>query len=184
MGIRFVRSKVADVTPWKNELRLTYSTLDGQHLFEPFDMVVLSVGLEAPRDAEKIADITGIDLNHYQFADTKVFAPLSTSREGVVVAGAFQGPKDIPESVTQAHGAAGIAAGILEKQRGQGIIHKEYPEERSIDEEEVRIGVFVCHCGVNIGSVVDVPRVEQSTADMEGVVFHTDSLLLLVHRTL
>ena len=127
MGIKFVRAKVADVTPWQNRLQLTYSTLDGKHSFEPFDMVVLSVGLESPRDAQGIADKTGIELNKYDFCQTNTFTPLHTSREGVIVAGAFQGPKDIPESVTQASAAAGIAAGMLTKQRGQGIVHKVIP---------------------------------------------------------
>ncbi len=175
MGIRFVRAKVADVTPWENRLQLTYATLDGRHEFAPFDMVVLSVGLESPRDAEGIAAITGIELNKYKFARSETFNPLATNREGIVVAGAFQGPKDIPESVTQASAAAGIAAGLLEAQRGQGIVHKTYPEEKEIG-DEVRIGVFVCHCGINISSVVDVHEVEGSVADMEGVVYHTDSL--------
>jgi len=175
MGIKFVRAKVGAVTPWENRLQLTYSTLDGRHEFEPFDMVVLSVGLESPRDAKGIADITGIELNQYDFAQSDTFNPLATNREGVIVAGAFQGPKDIPESVTQASAAAGIAAGLLEKQRGQGIVHKDYPEEKA-DTGEARIGVFVCHCGINISSVVDVNRVENSVEDMEGVVYHTDSL--------
>lgn len=175
MGIKFVRAKVGDVTPWENRLQLTYSTLDGKHEFEPFDMVILAVGLESPRDAGGIADITGIELNQYDFAKSDTFNPLATNREGVIVAGAFQGPKDIPESVTQASAAAGIAAGLLTKQRGQGIVHKEYPEEKA-DTDEVRIGVFVCHCGINISSVVDVNRVENSVEDMEGVVYHTDAL--------
>jgi len=175
MGIKFVRAKVAGVTPWENRLQLTYSTLDGRHEFDPFDMVVLSVGLESPRDAQGIADITGIELNDYNFAKSETFDPLLTNREGVIVAGAFQGPKDIPESVTQASAAAGIAAGLLEKQRGQGIVHKDYPQEKS-DNDEPRIGVFVCHCGINISSVVDVHQVEGSVEDMEGVVYHTDSL--------
>lgn len=175
MGIKFVRARVADVTPWKNQLQLTYSTLDSKHCFETFDMVVLSVGLESPKDANGIAEKTGIDLNSFNFCQTETFSPLQTSRDGVVVAGAFQGPKDIPESVTQASAAAGIAAGMLTKQRGQGIVHKTYPDEQDIG-DEVRIGVFVCHCGINIGSVVDVPEVEASTEGMENVVYHTQSL--------
>ena len=175
MGIKFVRAKVGAVTPWEDHLKLTYSTLDGKHEFTSHDMVVLSVGLESPKDAERIADITGIELNKYNFAKSETFDPLITNREGVVVAGAFQGPKDIPESVTQASGAAGIIAGMLEKQRGQGIVHKTYPEEKPM-EDEVRIGVFVCHCGINIASTVDVHKVENSVADMDGVVYHTDSL--------
>jgi len=175
MGIMFVRAKVADVTPWLNRLRLTYATLEGKHSFAEFDLVVLSVGLESPKDARDIADITGIELNRYDFCKTSTFSPLITSRQGIIVAGAFQGPKDIPESVTQASAAAGIVAGLLTEQRGEGVVLKSYPEEQEIG-DEVRIGVFVCHCGINIGSVVDVPKVEKSTHDMEGVVYHTDSL--------
>jgi heterodisulfide reductase subunit A len=175
MGVKFVRAKVADVTPWQNRLRLTSATLEGKHSFAEFDLVVLSVGLESPKDARGIADIAGIELNRYDFCKTETFSPLTTSREGVIVAGAFQGPKDIPESVTQASAAAGIAAGLLTRQRGQGVVLKSYPEEQEIG-DEVRIGVFVCHCGINIGSVVNVPQVEKSTHDMEGVVYHTDSM--------
>ncbi len=175
MGIRFVRAKVGDITPWNEKLQITYSTLEGGHYFEPYDMVVLSVGLESPRDARGIAEVTGIELNGYDFCKTGTFAPLETNRQGVYVAGAFQGPKDIPESVTQAHGVAGLAAGILKKQRGLGLVEKTYPDEKEMD-DEVRIGVFVCHCGINISSVVDVHHVENSVEDMEGVVYHTDSL--------
>lgn len=175
IGIKFVRARVADVTPWENRLQLTYSTMDGKHYFEPYDLVVLSVGLESPRDARGIAEKTGIELNRYDFCKTSTFAPLATSRDGVIVAGAFQSPKDIPESVTQASAAAAMAAGMLTKQRGQGIVHKSYLEEQAMD-DEVRIGVFVCHCGINISSVVDVNNVEESTEGMEGVVYHTDSL--------
>jgi heterodisulfide reductase subunit A len=177
MGIRFVRAKVADVMPWDKNLKLTYSTMDGKHSFEPFDIVVLSVGLDAPADAKNLGEITGFALNEYDFCKTETFAPLLTTRPGVMVAGAFQGPKDIPESVTQSSAAAGIAAGLIAKDRGKALVHKTYPKEQETGkDEEVRIGVFVCHCGINIGSVVDVPAVEQYTEGMEGVVYHAQSL--------
>lgn len=177
MGIRFVRAKVADVMPWDKNLKLTYSTMDGIHSFEPFDIVVLSVGLDAPADARNLGEIAGFALNNYDFCKTETFAPLLTSRPGVLVAGAFQGPKDIPESVTQSSAAAGIAAGLIVKDRGKALVHKTYPAEHKAEkDEEVRIGVFVCHCGINIGSVVDVPSVEQYTEGMEGVVYHAQSM--------
>jgi len=176
-GIKFVRAKVADVMPWDKNLKLTYSTLDGAHRFEAFDMVVLSVGLDSPASAGKLAEITGIELNKYDFCKTDTFAPLETSKEGIYVAGAFQGPKDIPESVTQSSAAAGIAAGQIKSQRGKGVVVKTYPTEKKLTaEEEPRIGVFVCHCGINIAGVVDVPKVDDYVKDMEGVVFHAQSL--------
>ena len=177
IGVKFVRAKVADVTPWENHLKLTYSTLDGQHKFDAHDMVVLSVGLESPKDAQKIAEITKIELNKYDFCKTGTFNPLETSQKGIVVAGAFQGPKDIPESATQASGAAALAAVTLKKQRGKGTVQKEYPTELVLkDKDEVRIGVFVCHCGINISSVVDCPDVADNAGDMENVVYYTENL--------
>ena len=176
-GIKFVRARVADVMPWESQLKLTYSTLDGGHFFEAFDMVVLSVGLDAPADAAKLAQGADFKLNSYDFCQTDTFNPLQTSREGVVVAGAFQGPKDIPESVTQSSAVAGMISALTKKDRGKGYVIKEYPEEQMPDDsEEVRIGVFVCHCGVNIAGVVDVPDVDRYVEGMEGVVYHAQSL--------
>lgn len=176
-GIKFVRSKVAGVTPWEKQLRLTYSTVDGGHYFEPYDMVVLSVGLDAPKDSVDLAGIAGFDLNQYDFCETGTFTPLASSKSGVLVAGAFQGPKDIPESVTQSSAAAGLASGLLKKQRAKGIVVKSYPDEKELKpDEEARIGVFVCHCGINIAGVVDVPGVDASVDGMENVVYHTQSL--------
>jgi heterodisulfide reductase subunit A len=177
IGIKFVRAKVADVTPWENHLKLTYSTLDGHHKFDSHDMVVLSVGLESPKDAQKIAEITKIDLNHYDFCKTGAFTPLETSQKGIVVAGAFQGPKDIPESATQSSAAAALSSITLKQQRGKGIIQKEYPAELAVTEDdEVRIGVFVCHCGINISSVVDCPEVAKDAGGMENVTYYTENL--------
>jgi heterodisulfide reductase subunit A2 len=177
IGIKFVRAKVGEVTPWDNHLKLTYSTLDGQHRFDSHDMVVLSVGLESPKDAQSISDITKIELNKYDFCKTNTFTPLESSQEGIIVAGAFQGPKDIPESATQSSGAAALTASILKKQRGKGTEIKEYPDEVSVtDEDEVRIGVFVCHCGINISSVVDCPEVADDAGKMKNVSYYTENL--------
>jgi heterodisulfide reductase subunit A len=176
-GIKFVRAKVADVMPWGKKLKLTYSTLAASHHFDAFDMVVLSVGLDSPKGAKALAKIADFELNKYDFCKTGSFAPLNTSREGIFVAGAFQGPKDIPESVTQSSAAAGIASALIKQQRGTGIVHKDYPDEQQVKaEDEVRIGVFVCRCGINIAGTVDVPNVVDYAGNMENVVYFSDSL--------
>ncbi|MDA3971592.1 MAG: FAD-dependent oxidoreductase [Desulfobulbaceae bacterium] len=177
MGIKFVRAKVADVMNWGKQIKLTYSTMDGTHSFEPFDMVVLAVGLESPKDAKTIADIAGFELNQYDFCRTEEFDPLQTSKEGVFVVGAFQGPKDIPESVTQSSAAASLVSSLMKSKRGEGVILKEYPTEIPVgDDDEVRIGVFVCHCGINISSVVDVASVAKEAGKLGNVVYATESL--------
>jgi heterodisulfide reductase subunit A-like polyferredoxin len=78
---------------------------------------------------------------------------------GIYVAGAFQEPKDIPESVAQASGAAACAMEKLSAARGTMIQRHEYPWERDVTDESARVGVFICHCGHNIASVVDVKAV-------------------------
>jgi heterodisulfide reductase subunit A len=176
-GVKFVRAKVADVMPWGKDLKLTYATMDGRHRFETFDMVVLSVGLESPKDAKSLAKIGDFDLNQYDFAQTSTFTPLQTSRAGVMVAGAFQGPKDIPESATQSSAVASLAAGIMKEQRNAAIIVKTYPAEQKVqDDDEVRIGVFVCHCGINISSTVDVKKVAEYAGGLKNVAYFSETL--------
>ncbi|WP_456385545.1 FAD-dependent oxidoreductase [Desulfolithobacter sp.] len=157
-------------------LLLTWADDSGEHHYEKFDLVVLSQGLEAPDDAEQLAAAAGIDLNHYQFAATAPCAPLATSRPGVYVIGAFQGPKDIPDSVTQAGGVAGLCSGLLAPARNNEALAPSFPPERDISGEEPRIGVFVCHCGVNIGGVVNVPEVRDYARTLPNVVYATDNL--------
>jgi heterodisulfide reductase subunit A len=171
-GIRFVRSRVASIAenPSTNTLFLHY--VDGEEpKTEEFDMVILSIGMLPPKDAEKLAEVLGIELNRYKFCQTNTFSPVETSRQGIFVCGAFAAPKDIPESVAQASGAAAKAMSILASERGKEITEKEYPAERDVSHEEPRIGVFVCHCGINIGGVVRVPEVVEYAKKLSDVVY-------------
>ena len=110
-------------------------------------------------------------LNDFGFCKTDRLSPLSTSVPGVFVGGAFQEPKDIPETVTQASAAASMAMELLASARNTLITKKSYPDEHDVTDEQPRIGVFVCHCGMNIGSVVDVERVVKNIEKQPGVVF-------------
>jgi heterodisulfide reductase subunit A len=169
-GLRFVRARVAGVREDGKNLRIPYVNEKGEHIAEEFDMVILAQGLESPPDAEPLASAAEIDLNHYNFCKTGNFSPLETTRPGIFVAGAVQGPKDIPDSVTQACGAAALASELLRDVRGTGVVKKEYPVEIEI-EAEPRIGVLVCHCGINIGGVVDVPEVMKYASTLDNVVY-------------
>jgi heterodisulfide reductase subunit A len=176
-GLRVIRARVPAVEQVDRGLALTWTTEEGESHSELFDMVVLSAGLDAPEDAKEIARISGIELNHYDFCETSAGAPLATSREGIYVAGAFQGPKDIPESVTQASGAAALASEFLAEGRGSQSVKMTYPEEdMDLQAGEPRIGVFVCHCGVNIASVVDVKSVRDYAGTLPGVVMYENTM--------
>jgi len=171
-SVRFVRSRVASVTedPSTNNLYVYYVE-NGEPKTEEFDMVVLSIGMRPPKNAEKLAEVLGIKLNKYKFCKTNVFSPVETSKPGIFVCGAFAAPKDIPESVAQASGAAAKAMSLIASERGKEIVEKQYPPERDVTQEEPRIGVFICHCGINIGGIVDVPEVVEYAKKLPNVVY-------------
>ncbi len=120
-------------------------------------MVVLSVGIQVPESSADLARRLDVDLDEYNFARHRPFAPVETSRPGVYACGVFQGPKDIPSSVMEASAAACLAGGKLPRpgihRTGDSLIFR----RNRCDNEEPRIGVFVCNCGINIAGVVDVP---------------------------
>ena len=184
-GVRFIRSRVSGLEqdPNTNNLIIKYETDDGILHSEEFDMVVLSVGLNPPKDARHLSAITGIELNKYGFGESKEFHPLETSREGIFMAGAFQGPKDVPETVMQASGVASRVERLLGEARNTRTTEKTYPEEIDVAMEAPRIGVFVCHCGINIGGVVDVPSVAEYAATLPGVVYSSDNLFTCAQDT-
>ena len=172
-GVRFIRcrpSMIEEIPETKN-LRIKYETEDGKLTKEEFDLVVLSIGLEPPKGAEELANGLGIELNKYGFCKTDSFLPVETSKPGIFVCGAFQGPKDIPETVMQASAAAASASASLSSVRNSLVKKKEYPPERDIRGEPPRIGVFVCHCGINISGVVNVPEVKEYAASLPNVVY-------------
>ena len=171
-GIRFTRSRVAGVTedPLTGNLFVHY-VQDESPKTEEFNMVVLSIGMTPPKNVEELAKNLGIKLNKYNFCETKTFSPMDTSKPGIFVCGAFSAPKDIPESVAQASGAAARAMGIIAEARGTQVVAREHLPERDVSKEEPRIGVFVCHCGINIGGVVNVPEVVEYAKTLPYVVY-------------
>ncbi|MDH7478114.1 MAG: FAD-dependent oxidoreductase, partial [Candidatus Bathyarchaeota archaeon] len=176
-GIRFVRSRVASVEedPLTNNLFVNYVE-DEEPKTEEFDMVVLSVGMQPPKNFEKLAEVLGIKLNRYGFCQTDAFSPIETSKPGIFVCGAFAAPKDIPESVAQASAAAAKASATIASERGKMVTVKEYMPERDVSQEEPRIGVFVCHCGINIGGIVNVPEVVEYAKKLPNVVYAEENL--------
>jgi heterodisulfide reductase subunit A len=171
-GTRFIKSRPHTIEPGPKNIgvKLTYVTEGGDKVEEDFDMLVLSVGLEAPKDALALAEKCGITLDHHNFVKTGSFTPVATNRDGVYVCGAFRSPKAIPRSVTEASAAAAEAARALVEARGTLTREKTYPPERDISAEEVRTGVFVCSCGINIAGVVDVQALAEYARSLPSVV--------------
>jgi heterodisulfide reductase subunit A2 len=177
-GIRFFRSytTVVKEDPQTKNVTVRYSTPEDGVKEEEFDMVVLSVGLNPPTDAQGLANKFGIEINSHGFCETNDLNPMKTSRSGVFISGAFQGPTDIPESVFTASGASSQIGELLDYRRDKLTEERVFPAERDVSKEEPRIGVFVCHCGANIGRVVSVPSAVEYALTLPNVVHAQEQL--------
>jgi heterodisulfide reductase subunit A-like polyferredoxin len=176
-GVRYERCRVSRLTedPDTGNLGVRY-VKQGKLATEEFDLVVLSVGMEISQSVRELGATLGIELDHNGFCKTTLFDPLETTRQGIYVAGPFREPKDIPETVVEAGGAACKAGTLLAASRGTLARAPEYPPEREVAAEAPRVGVFVCHCGSNIGGYLDVPAVAAYAGRLPNVAHYEDNL--------
>ena len=180
-GVKYTRCRLSDIKedPLTKNLKVRYFSPyeGGETLVEDeFDLVVLSVGMEISDSVKRLGQELNVELDEYGFCHTTLFDPVQTSREGIFVAGPFREPKDIPETVIEASAAAASAARLLAPARFSLAQSQEYPLELDITGQEPRIGVFVCHCGSNIGGYLDVPGVAEYARRLPGVVHAEDNL--------
>jgi heterodisulfide reductase subunit A len=177
-GVRYQRAMISAVRedPATGDLILRFASEDAGLIDETYNMVVLSIGIQPHKDAAEFAKTFGIETNAYRFAKTSSLKPIDTTREGIYVAGIYQGPKDISETVMQGSAVAGRAMALLAEARGTETAIKELPTEKDVKGEEPRIGVFVCHCGTNISSTVEIDQVVGAVKDLPGVSYVTDTI--------
>jgi heterodisulfide reductase subunit A len=177
-SVRFVKSRISAIQRVGDDgdLLIRYTDEGGRRVEEAFDMVVLSVGLGVSKEALDLADKLDIELDPYRFASTTSFEPVRTSKPGVFVCGAFQGPKDIPQSVIESSACAAVVEGALADARGSMAQEKELPAEIDVRGDPPRIGVFICHCGSNIAGVVDVPAVVEYARVLPNVAYVENNL--------
>jgi heterodisulfide reductase subunit A-like polyferredoxin len=177
-GVKYVRCRpygVAEV-PGTRNIAVAYHDDGGALVTQEFDLVVLSNGIVPAKSAASLAGAVGLELDRHGFARTGGFHPVETSRPGVYACGPFVGPKDIPETVVEASAAACKAMNLLAGARHTLTTRREYPPEKDVSGQEPRIGVFVCHCGKNIGGIADVPAVRDYAATLPNVVYTGDNL--------
>ncbi len=178
LGINYIRSRPSSIeeVPGSRNLTIKYLLEDDKKASREYDMVILSIGTQPPKDVERLAKIFGIDLNEHHFCKTSPFNPLESKRKGVYLAGAFTQPKDIPETVMEASGAASKVLSLLKEARGSLIKKEEFPPEKDVLGQEPRVGVFICNCGSNIGGFVNVPEIRDYAKTLPNVVYVEDNL--------
>ena len=177
-GVEYKRCRISQLReePQDHDLILKYLDENGKPCQERFDLVVLSVGMEISQPVRQLGERLGVQLDEYGFCHTVQFNPLETSRPGIYAVGPFREPKDIPESVVEASGAASAVAERLSDARFALTSQREFPPEREVSGEQPRIGVFVCHCGSNIAGFLDVADVAEDARSLPFVVHAETSL--------
>ncbi|MBI2859513.1 MAG: CoB--CoM heterodisulfide reductase iron-sulfur subunit A family protein [Chloroflexi bacterium] len=172
-GVRFLWSAASVVgeDPASGRLSLRYCKDGDEVVTESFDLVVLSVGMVPSPGARDLMQAAGISSNAYGFCEVKPFQPGLTSRPGIFASGAFMAPMDIPESVASGSAAVSLCSELLSGERVPLAASLGPVSGRPSPDEDLRIGLFVCRCGANIGSVVNVPEVVDFGAGLRGVVY-------------
>jgi len=147
-GTHFIRGRVAEVTdaarmPGEEGKLIVQveDTLIGRQRRIPVDMVILSAGLEARHDSREVAQRFGLgcDFDGFFVERHPKLDPVATMTEGIFIAGACQGPKDIPDSVAQGAAAAARVASLI----SQGTVLME-PVRAHIIEERCS-GCRICN---------------------------------------
>ena len=172
-NVRYVPSMISRIVPNPEDdtLQLAYVGPERQFFEETFDMVVLSVGLCPNPSTRQLAEKMGLQLNAHGFCGSDPLDMVNSLKKGIFVCGVIQGPKDIPDAVQQGSSAAARAMSLLSEARGTLVDAAEEPIERNVSNEEPRIGVFICHCGINIAGVVDVEAVTDYARCLADVVY-------------
>ncbi|WP_028585547.1 CoB--CoM heterodisulfide reductase iron-sulfur subunit A family protein [Desulfogranum mediterraneum] len=170
--INFVRTKIHGVEPQGNKgnLRLHYVNQQGKQVDQLVDLVILSVGLETPDSTLGLAERMGIHITPDRFASISAFMPVSSSKKGIFTCGAFNGPRDIPQSVIGGSAAAASASQLLAPARHTRTQASCTPHEVPQKANSPRTGVFICHCGSNIAGVVDVDELAAYAATLPDVI--------------
>ena len=181
-GVKYFQTKISKVeeNPETKNLTIHYENLKtGEfHDFEA-NLVVLATPLVHSSGTQQLSEILGIELDEYNFfREQDYFNKSKSTKEGIYLCGFCQGPMDIPETVADSSGVAGQVAAYLSSVKFDQIKEKdiEIPELGIKDEDEPRIGVLICHCGINIGKYVHVPLLAEYVRTLPNVIQCEDNL--------
>ncbi len=182
-GAKFLRGRPARISPnGSGNLQVLYEdTHQSARVEADFDMVVLANAVAPQEGLAELAEHLNIQMDEDGFirANEIEGGLVMTTRAGIYVAGCVSGPKDIPDSVSEASAAAGLALSHLTE--------RHWPDPIEVapvaDIDTPRIGVFVCHCGSNIAGVVDVERVVEFARELPDVVYASHQMFSCAGNT-
>ena len=117
-GVHYIKGMVGKVVPQGDKLKVKASDLlGGEQLHIDADMVVLAAAIEPDKSARPLATMltASMDTNDFFTEAHPKLRPVESPTAGIFLSGACQGPKDIPETVSQAGAAAAKVIGLLAK---------------------------------------------------------------------
>ena len=181
-GVKYFQTKISKIkeVPKTKNLIIQYENLKTGE-FETFEanLVVLASPLVPASGSQHLSDTLGIELDEYKFfKEHDYFNKSKSTKEGIYLCGFCQGPMDIPETVADSSGVAGQVAAFLQSVKFEETREKEFdvPELEIKDDDEPRIGVMICHCGINIGKYVKVPLLAEYVRALPNVAHCEDNL--------
>lgn len=181
-GVEYRRGRPAGIDTSGDAPVVRYENTDeGEVLEEAYDMVVLAPAIIPSDGTPELAARLGIDLDADGFiAATEAGGDMvESTRDGVYAAGCATGPKDIPDSVAEAAGAASKAL--------EHVDERSWPDPVDVDPIDAtgmeRVGVFVCHCGTNIAGTIDVEAVADYAGGLPNVEYTEDVLFACAGNT-
>ncbi len=173
-GVKFTRCRIPTVKRDSKNDNLFFTAVaeDGRLQRREVDLVVLSVGQTPSLHFLELGGVLGIELNKWGFCKTQELSPVETSKEGVFVCGSASAPKDIADTLVEASAAACQVSALLSPQRGQLITTKDYPKELDLSETtSARAAIFLCSCGEEIASAIDMEEMLDFAKGLPGVVY-------------
>ncbi len=181
-GVKYFQTKISTIKEDKenNDLIIRYEDLKtGKFSDFRANLVVLATPLVPTKGTNEMAEILDVELDKYNFyKEQSYFNKSLSSKEGIFLCGFCQGPMDIPETVADASGVASQVAMVLNSVKFTEIREKEgiEPEREIKITDEPRIGVLICHCGINIGKYVDVSSAVEYVKTLPYVVHVEDNM--------
>ncbi len=160
MGIEFEYVRVPRILDdyKKGGVKIRYQNSKGELLNDHFDIAVLVVGQVPSSEVGELVKLFGAKTNEDGFVETRSRFTCETTQDNVFAAGSIVEPKDIPDSIMEASGAAGEIAMRLSLSSKEVNIPKPYNTEAD------KLGVFICKCGGEITSSIDFSRIREAIA--------------------
>ncbi|MHA1681332.1 MAG: hydrogenase iron-sulfur subunit [Promethearchaeota archaeon] len=181
-NVEYMRGIPGDVRedPGTHDLIVKHANLiTGEVETRQLGLVILCNAVVPSEGTAELSKILGIGTNSFGFFKSRdPINELLSTRDGIFLVGSCQSPDDISNSVSKAHGAAALAAEratplTAAARRDKKVVVREIPV---LEIDEPRIGVFLCHCGSNIGGYVDMARLLEYVKGLDNVVYASTNL--------